>query len=1036
MATTPQTPKTVAKQQFQDFAIDQLLYPKLDKSEALSRALKIFLISFGHYQQIVPQLYNQKLVEYMNEMQTLYGFQNIDQTMMEKELSELSSNKFEITIGIKSFRGRPLVTNPKIIIINGSKKSDRLPLNTNEVLQNDVQYSETMSFDDWKNYRNRMTEIVIKLEGSQWKMAWSELKQFSISYDQIHAEGYEDWFYFGRGVRLLIKINFKIFDQIRQRDRRFASDFHLQSIIYMLRERLKAYRSQPMVGPTHQRICRKVKVNYIRKRIERKTEQAFWSTPITTENILQRVQHSVDYEEDYSNLRPILRNDVKFNDLQIGFRFTDSFDHRVCLCSEWCNWNAFFHYNPIYRFLMVQNNQIFLDSRSNVADIYLFASTFCAYEAGLHLQPNQALPPTPILRLMSCSNDYRNLMHQYFYLKISRFNSEYDVSYPEPTLLNGLSYNLIRNEIKSPQLWLQSDVNPFSDVCIEIICDFYRLYSELHIWCSTKRSLVNQQDISKWFNELDETSRTKYKTYLKLSYDKRMANKLLTYDYLFTEDFEYSQLFDDPIQSIRNNILSLTQNQFNVKVLYNDFLSTFVSIHKFIQIVDKRLPSAKTFTSTTDLLQAYKALDRDFTTFSKSFEFSFAFDEQLIRKRNLEPMRKVLTVFFTLKHYLVAASIQSKCINSLIGVKLKVKQKPEQVSTQFNFIWNSIFIEQTLRKDFQNSSLFQINANIEQSFDEFYEKFWGKADHELNQSSQYAHNISSAYFQYQRLYFWWRNGGDTKFKFKTILDSLKAGLEDILRQSEDINHTYILPSIVKLNNYKYYPEVWDRLIQYLAKANCYMILSSIAVFLKKVHSLQMQSLVRKKICYSMCKPGWVPIFRTMTTCLQSVERIESIYIVFDDEFNRISTIFRETMRIIKQIYRNFYKKLVSDWLEEINKIGGLKNLYPNSEQFISVHVAVGHSFMSAFVDNFRKESRFYRKFLFSVLDYYSTDPHQQILNQLVTICNEYLTHPQEIQRAMPLLWPMWQNEIPSVDFNDLNQMSAKDVRIDLIAADS
>ena len=38
---------------------------------------------------------------------------------------------------------------------------------------------------------------------------------------------------------------------------------------------------------------------------------------------------------------------VKYTDIQISEFFEDEYEDSGCLCSEWCNWNAFFHFNPI-----------------------------------------------------------------------------------------------------------------------------------------------------------------------------------------------------------------------------------------------------------------------------------------------------------------------------------------------------------------------------------------------------------------------------------------------------------------------------------------------------------------------------------------------------------------------------------------------------------------------------------------------------------------------------------------------------------------
>ncbi len=116
---------------------------------------------------------------------------------------------------------------------------------------------------------------------------------------------------------------------------------------------------------------------------------------------------------------------------------------------------------------------------------------------------------------------------------------------------------------------------------------------------------------------------------------------------------------------------------------------------------------------------------------------------------------------------------------------------------------------------------------MEQVFDAFYANFWGRADHELNQNLTESEFITSVWFEYLRLYFWWKNDGNNRRIFQNILNTFDNILEDIIQKSKNIFSTDILMTFQALNSYyEYIMEVIDELVYYLVKADCFMIIST------------------------------------------------------------------------------------------------------------------------------------------------------------------------------------------------------------------
>jgi len=229
--------------------------------------------------------------------------------------------------------------------------------------------------------QNKTISITLSADNKQ------TFNEFTISYKEIHCEGYEDWFDFGDSVQLLIRIEFRVCSEpnVNQTN---VSKFHLNTIIVMIGKIIDDYRDSVSIGSTgHRTASHRTKISYIRKRVARK-EEAFWSTQTKSIDFTQSIRKlSSDSASDR-----IRAQTIKYCDLQIPYEFHDSYEDTVCLCSQWCNWNSFFYYNPIYRFLLVQHNRLYLKNRTNIPDMYLFATTAAAYIA----KNSIPFPKTPV----------------------------------------------------------------------------------------------------------------------------------------------------------------------------------------------------------------------------------------------------------------------------------------------------------------------------------------------------------------------------------------------------------------------------------------------------------------------------------------------------------------------------------------------------------------------------------------------------------------------------------------------------------------
>ena len=321
-------------------------------------------------------------------------------------------------------------------------------------------------------------------------------------------------------------------------------------------------------------------------------------------------------------------------------------------------------------------------------------------------------------------------------------------------------------------------------------------------------------------------------------------------------------------------------------------------------------------------------------------------------------------------------------------------------------------------------------------FEEFYEQFWGVARHEDVVLTDLADNIDSAHFQYQRLYYWVTHNGDNKRKFVKIIDSFNDFLFDIRNRSEEIFDIKIVLSLQCLPpTYPFSAEVFDHLVYYLVKANCSVLLSTVALFLQPMHSLQISDLVTQGISYSLCKPGWIPLFQTLDTVLSELDDLKTYYISYDDEFNRISNTCLQTKRMIKDIYRQFYSKLAFEWLDEMKVCYRLTQTTKKSIELLALHLAVGLSFIAVFCDTFRSKFCDYRRMMFRALrpQIRPTLAHQRAFVACINPCNTYLRDRQLIAAASPFTRNPWRSQLNQI-FTQFDRNSGQQLNIDLNAA--
>ena len=1035
--------KTVATQEYKDLALDQVITINFDRERAFWRSIKVFLFAYTGYEDYCKQLYDQKFKEYMDSMKDLYEIPNPNMANEAITINELMGEGVSILVGIKRLKVvMYMVKNLRVVLSIDSTVSDEMPLRMDSEEQ-DQCCEQEITYPEFARYKSENKLIKYQLFGDDWVDEQGELYEFSIGFREISAEGFEDWFYFGRGVHCLIKIIF-VGNELNP-NQSYLSDFHLQTLCLMAVQRYLYFnRMRTTIDKLHKTTANKSKITYIRKRVDPTSEMAFWSTDRSLEQLMQRIRIDIVEKgsDNYSQIGQLLGRTVKFIDLQIPMNFEDEFEDTVCLCSEWCNWNAFFHFNPIYRILMVNHNQIYLKDKTNIADMYLFSATGVLLTAQMTYNPGHALAEkVPILQLIIEANKYKQTNYNRFFMRQNGWRKIYQKSKPSFILMNGISYKTLRESIIISEVIIQLSTDPFADICCETLINYYKVLSDLHRLVSKMDLFVPQDSdsLKKWFKELDKISREDFYIYIVTSYNILMSEPRIGYDFLFSEDYEYSDIFiqteeEKEIKQERDMILRFgaPQNPMNIRVYLEPLVTTFTSIYKLITKFEPMLPTAHSSKPLLQIYNFYRQFDTDFVGFSNNNDFDFTTDYEVMATDPTQWQHfKHYYVFYTLKLYSMAFGIQKNCITSVINYNKRCSVNyRDQVCPLFTFIWDNVIIENKFRTAYQEF-LFEIPNDIGLRIDDFYNNFWGQSAHEMAATTAtFQECIDSGYMEYQRLYFWWKDGGEKWKRFKRILDVFIENQVAIGNRTQQIFSTYIMRSIISIGNYVNFIEVFDVLVYYLLKAYSSMILDTISTFMKALHTLQVNELVDNNTSYTLSKPGWVPLFRTMYQTFDRLNQILPRFVVFDDENERIVNTISRTRSLVKDIYRDFYQKLSFEFQNELVDIYNLRPCYRPCISLICLHMVSGIGFLSAFIDDFRQESQYYRKILRALLDN-NPDPqlHQQTVLHISRVAiTPYLRDRNAIREAKPFLCSIWRNLFGTL-FQPLDQKTAQDLNI-------
>ena len=1013
----------------------QVLDQNYDLGDACMRAIKVFLMSYPELgdPNTYPQFQSQKFDEYVAKMLDLYELPpNTPLPFLPALVNNLQVEDYDVLIQAKRVRGSGLADfRLRARYQNDVFESDVLDGNIDRQTYHPIVIS--LTYDQFVNIRNHPNEVIVldieenlppigDLGLNRLFEGFGHFTAFDLIIANTSPEGFEDWVDFGKGVQILISVEYVVLNEPNV-DKVLTSQFHIQSIYYMLKRRLEAHNARTQwtdIG--HQMTAFKYEITYLRPYVNPQSNDMFWTEPQTTPALrapsLGRAQRR--------------SRTVKFADIQRGFFTTDDFEGNVCLCNEWCNLNAFFYHNPIYRFLLVRHHQSYLHEMANVPEMYLCMS------AVMSAIPAVVGPDQPVFKLLNDANEYRKLYYDRFELKHPHraiYEDMHENSDPNVYVMTAIAYNKLRFSTNLIDICHQFSANPFDELCSESLIIYYNVLIDLHQDFSKIQNFVDDPDL--WYAEMDALCRENFDQYLRRSYDRCITSSPGGYDYMFTIDYEYANKLSDSevmveIKRNRDWVLKRGTNPLNLRVTQSMFLTTFTSLSKFLADVIPRLPPIHGDRSSQLMMDTFERMDTDMIQhYQDQIPFLYQFDPNITFPHLIHNFH----VFYALKLYFYGYELQRTAIKQIVKYIEIFEWIDTQIVFRFEFLWNQMnaLIELNYRNTYPGEFIFQTQPDFQQVFTNFYETFYGRADHEINRNpNDLGHNVQSGYIQYLKQHFWLRSDGNNRRVFLRITELMANSLQDITNRSELVFENHIKPVVSQLIEENRF-EVLDHLVYYLVRADYSVLLTTVALFFKQLHALHDPTLVANRVQYTLTKPGLISLLRTMNRVFATINAIRDLYIeTYDDEFDRIAETCAEMHKMTKYIYRQFYTKLVEQFFGEIREL--YNNLNPQIDfgiEFMALHLANGLGFFAAFVNQFRLPFNYLRKYLMNFLRSQHPQPayHHIYFADCLNTVEAFLQHPSE----QPLFHNPWRQRLDPI-LVPMNQMTAQYFNLDMNAS--
>ena len=1068
---------TVAKPSVKSLKWNQIYDDDFDETDIIVKAIKLFLMAYPEafadeeqndsYEH--EELFIAKRNQYLAVMAELY---NIDVTNFEDYIDPIwqycRKRNYRVVFAVKRFLGRDMARNLSLTVWDANEEDviGTIMLDHKSEEQQFKCLSLECSFDDMKDMRRHNNIFLISVNAQQWRpsVANNPLNTLMIRFGHIHPEGYQQWFDFGRGVSLIIEITYRVIP-IKDED---ASNYHLQTLVKMLDRQLrrkivpKTTRALPVDWSAHNPYTHTYnRTTCMRTEVEPNSSDMYWRQ--SQDMTLDLFRESFDRGTPRPRVRDAVERQVLYFELQRSLIYGEDIEeNNVCLCNEWCSWTAFFHHNPIYRFMLIINGQLFIENHITRSCMYLLAGALYVLNDGIRTPHPRA---GYVLSLIYSANQYHQ-MDWYQIRAHQKLTNLYLDAEPDAIKMVATTYRHLRYDTAAHHLCQQFDDNPLADICVQNLINYYKVIESLHHFVGQWIEFVNPLHYDDWRLEFNAISRAQVGVFLHSSYTKlldttrwtdpeRGLNVLRVHarDKLFGSDAEYLDFYpksDDEklIKQIRICGLGSPDNVINMSVMVTRFIHCFISVYKFFARIEKHFTIVEHQSAKIDVNDYCIRFDQDFVArFRPEPQTKFIVSERDMNDSELPVhMQPNIAVFYTLKLYSFGWFIQNRCIKARSQVIfINVLNQRYFIADSFHFIFNHAVIEETLRNSI-NYSLFEIEDKVSVLFNDFYE-FWGKPLHEMNNYDINVHPmtmfVGSANLQYYKLYVWSTNGGDARPKLTSIGAQFNVDLIRMYNRNVHIFDDNVIPVVQWLTiirHYEYGEEVLDVLALYLCRAYCFILIEAVAKLFGLMHGLQNYEHCQDDVAFSMGKPGWLQLFQTIDNLANAFHELRALYINFEDEMERISQTVSESQQSVKQFCKHLYAKLSFEWIGELAGVTDFAlnhNLTPDvldiCNDLMLLQLIVGLAFSARLANYLRYTFKIVRENMFTLFNVLSTS---NMAHEFERFClgivptRLYLSNPNAVRNARPFATNIWQNYLNNV-FADIVILTPHHVALDM-----
>ena len=1074
--------KTVAPANFIAMNKTHVMHPNYDKTKLISHAIKIFLLSHPEFEEsmINDQLYRPKLEEYVNVIQELYDQPVTDlQQTVRNALFLCRGEDMCIQFTVKKARTNKKVKKMGFSFQNSTTKKtgQAVVIDVDTEVQIAKQSRIPCSFEDLRQAKKNNHKLLIRVLGMGWHQSVfnSPIQNFEIDVNQIHGEGFEEWFDFGREFQALIEIMFRVVPKSHDPMTVDAKDFHMQTVYRMLCKQVDSCDRKSVKWNRH--LSEHNSVTFDRPRVEPNGQQIFWrtTTEVKAETPLEPLKKRAEETNDESKegaprVRDLVAKKVLYFDLQRGQPYGEDDENRVCLCNYWCNLSAFFDRNPIYRFVVVQNSQLFFEFTGNVPDIYEVCGLAVLSRATPN--PNNGL----VLPLLRSADEYRHkYFYKYFCANVTNFRDNYQRQcHPQSSQLCAVAYNLIRRDVQIVKACHQIGDEPTDDVCISNLIGYDIVLSRLHHRCKISPSLIPANLQRKWQHELESIRHIQLITYLRNTYNvvlQRPLPKGSPRDRLLGSDTEYQNYVAMNEDQIRIKYMrakiyqpEATENKFNVEMTLHNFTNTFVWVYKFFSRIEFKLATPRGEDAWNNVFTYCSNFDIDFNTNfnaltqnEKQNLFSqTATDKELTDSGVPIEYKEHIFAFYTLKLYSFGFVIQRHSIRArdkILSFMIKRYHLADtQIADALTFITNNTVIEETFRAQFPKRHRIQVKSvKTEAVFDHFYSIFWGKAQHEINPTPYYMHNVESALKNYRKLFVWTREKGYEKKRFTAVVRNLDKELEQRSHRCQELFTTYVIPvcaflynrSEVEEQRYQFAPEMMDVLVLYTVRAVCFNIMATLFSFFRNIYNkVETKVLNQQFLAFNMAKPGWISLMDSMNMVIDRLDQLIALYVIYDDEMERMTKSVHAYKTLVKSIYKHHYFKLSYIWMTELSRVDQQTQnlrLTVDDERAIGdlmeLQLMFGLAFTCKLHERFRLTFLYLRNYLWKCFKKANGQtPFLLRFTAERAQAEQYLRDRKAINEANPTTCQIW-TQLVTQNNPDILKLGANDVNLDMNQAD-